>query len=486
VAAKVRAFEHQYINGQWVESTNAPKSLNVIDSNTEKVIATVPKGSKADAEKAIAAARAAFPAWSATPLPKRKEYIEKFLEAHKKKREETVSWLMKELGCTRAFSNVQFSMMEGHGRALLEGIDTVQWAEASGTCTVVKEPIGVIGCITPWNYPLNQIACKILPAMLAGCTVVLKPSEVTPVCAYLVAEAIHEAGLPAGVFNMVVGEGPDCGEVLPSHPDVDLISFTGSTRAGRAISAAALATLKPVKTELGGKSAAILLDDADLKQVVPVFLGQLMSNSGQTCIALSRMLVPRTRYEEAVTIAREYVEGVVVAPSDDPKATIGPVASQMHFDAIQAFLQKGVDEGARLVSGGPGRPAGLTEGYFVKPTVFADVDNKMTIAQQEIFGPVLSMIPYDTVDEAVDIANDTVYGLNNAVASPNKKRCLKVASRLRSGMVMVNTTHLDFNAPFGGYKQSGNAREWGLWGLDEFLVTKMINISFEEYQEAMK
>lgn len=285
---------------------------------------------------------------------------------------------------------------------------------------------------------------------------------------------------------MVVGKGPDCGELLASHPEVDLVSFTGSTRAGKEISVAAAATLKRVRTELGGKSAALLLDDANFKEVMPKFLGQLTNNSGQSCNALSRMLVPRSKYEEALNIAKDHMENTKVGRSDDPDASIGPLVSQVQWDRVQGLLKKGVDEGARLVVGGPGKPEGLEDGYFVKPTLFADVKNDMTIAQEEIFGPVLSMIPYDNEEEAVEIANDTIYGLNNAVASSSKRRCLDIGKKLRSGMVMVNDTSMDFNAPFGGYKQSGNAREWGLAGLDEFVLTKTINIPVDEYEEAAK
>lgn len=483
----VKEFKHQYINGKWVESTNSPKTLDVIDSNTAKVVATVPDGSKDDMANAIKAARAAFPGWAATPLAKRKELVSKFADIHKKRKEETVGWLTKELGCNVNFANsVQANMLDWHSSTLMAAIDDVKWYEGVGTTTVVKEPVGVVGCITPWNYPLNQISLKIVPAMLAGCTVVLKPSEITPCCAYIVAEAIHEAGIPAGVFNMVVGAGPGCGEVLASDPEVDIVSFTGSTRAGKQISTAAAPTLKRVRTELGGKSAALMLEDADFKTVMPAFIGQLTSNTGQSCNALSRMLVPRSKYEEAVSIAKDIMEKTKVGRSNDADANIGPLVSQVQWDRVQGLLEQGIAEGARVVTGGPGKPAGLEDGYFVKPTLFADVKNSMAIAQEEIFGPVLSMIPYDTEEEAVAIANDTIYGLNNAVAGSNKRRCLEVSSKLRSGMVMVNGTSMDFKAPFGGYKQSGNAREWGVAGLDEFLLTKTINISVEEYEEATK
>jgi len=300
----------------------------------------------------------------------------------------------------------------------------------------------------------------------------VKPSEVTPMCAYLFAEAVHEAGLPKGVFNMVLGKGPTTGEALSGHPDVDMISFTGSTRAGKEITRTAAGTLKVVRTELGGKSAALMLEDADLKTLMPQFMGQLMNNSGQSCNALSRMLVPKSRYEEAVGIAKTIAEGTTVGRSSDPKAAIGPVVSQVQYEKIQGLIQQGIKEGARVVTGGPGKPAGLEDGYFVKPTVFADVNNKMTIAQEEIFGPVLSIIPYEGEQQGIDIANDTIYGLNNAVGSASDEHALAVARKLRSGTVMINSPNGPADAPFGGYKQSGNAREWGTHGIEEYLVTK--------------
>eukprot|EP00933_Yihiella_yeosuensis_P050199 TRINITY_DN47968_c0_g1_i1.p1 TRINITY_DN47968_c0_g1~~TRINITY_DN47968_c0_g1_i1.p1 ORF type:complete len:501 (-),score=100.00 TRINITY_DN47968_c0_g1_i1:428-1930(-) len=484
--ASVQTYEHQYINGKWVKSTNAPKKLDVIDSNTSKVIATVPDGSKEDMIRAVTAARNAFPSWSSTPLAKRKEYIANFLDSYKLKSPEAIKWLMTELGCTKAFAeNVQLNLMEWHGRTLLEIIESVDWYESAGNSTVVKEPIGVVGAITPWNYPINQIALKVLPALLAGCTVVLKPSELTPVTAYLIAEALHETKFPPGVFNMVLGTGLECGSVLSTHPDVDMVSFTGSTRAGKQISVAASDTLKRVSTELGGKSAAIILDDADLESVMPKFLQQLMNNSGQSCNALSRMLVPRTLYEKAQGIAKDFAESCTPGRSDDPNAKMGPLVSQLQWDRVQALIKTGIEEGARVVTGGPGKPKDLEDGFFVKPTIFADVNTSMTIAREEIFGPVLAMIPYDKEEEAVKIANDTIYGLNNAVASSNTRRCLEVVSKLRSGMVMVNGTDMDFHAPFGGYKQSGNAREWGKYGLEEFLLTKTVNLPVKEYEEYM-
>jgi len=470
----VPTYDNQYVNGAWVPSTNAGKYLDVIDSNTAHICAKVPDGSTEDMTHAIKAARAAFPGWAETPLAERKAAMGRILANWQKKKPESIKWLMKELGCTEKFATtVQANMVDMHFGTSLKVIDSVQFEETTEMgAVVVKEPIGVVGCITPWNYPLNQIAAKICPAMLVGCTVVLKPSEVTPINAYLLAEAIHEAGLPKGVFNMVHGTGTGVGETLSSHPDVDMISFTGSTRAGKRITELAASSLKVVRTELGGKSAALMLDDADFGKLMPVFMGQLMSNSGQSCNALSRMLVPRSKYNEAVQIAQKVAEGTNVGRPDDKNAAIGPLVSQTQWDRVQGYLKKGVEEGARVVTGGPGKPQGLDDGYYVKPTVFADVNNQMTIAQEEIFGPVLSLIPYDTLDEGVAIANDTIYGLNNAVGSADSAKALAVARRLRSGTVMINGVNGPMDAPFGGYKQSGNAREWGKSGIEEYLVTK--------------
>lgn len=475
-AAGIPTWENVYINGQWSRPASPEKFCDVIDSNTGKVCARVPAGGAKDVEKAVAAAREAFPSWAEKPLDERKAILLKVLETWQGKKAKATEWLCKELGCTAAFAKtVQVNMVDFHLGTCLKLVDMVKFEErmAFGSL-VVREPIGVVGCITPWNYPLNQIAAKVFPAMLVGCTIVLKPSEVTPVCAYLLAEAVHEAGVPAGVFNMLMGDGPNCGEAIAAHPGVDMVSFTGSTRAGKRISEVGAQTLKVVRTELGGKSAALLLEDADLPKLVPKFMQTLMNNSGQSCNALSRMLVPRSRYDEAVGIAKQVAEQTTVSFAQDDKASIGPLASQAQWDKVQGYIDSGIKEGARLVTGGSGKPDGLSDGFFVKPTVFADVDNKMTIAQEEIFGPVLSIIPYGTEEEAVHIANDTVYGLNNAVGSASPERAVQVARRLRSGMVMINDTSVMPDAPFGGYKQSGNAREWGLMGLEEYLVTKTL------------
>jgi len=502
----IRSYDSHFIDGKWTASeSNNANTIDVVDSNNGRVVATVPRGIEEDTLKAIAAAKKALPGWRRTSVKDRLEYIQAFLDKYESNhREEINDRLTVELGCTKTFANlVQTSCLTYHTQTLLNllggggggggGGDkqkggSFDWEYAAGTCTVVKEPIGVVGAITPWNYPLNQMALKIIPALAAGCTVVLKPSEVTPLVAYSVAEAFSEAGLPDGVFNMVMGEGPACGEVLARHPDVAMVSFTGSTRAGQILTrvAAESGTMKPVKTELGGKSAALLLDDADLSTVVPAYVKQLTSNTGQSCNALSRMLVPRKDYETALSIAAKTMETEIVGCSlTNPEATIGPLASKTQYDRVVSYIKKGVEEGARVVTGGPGKPEGLAEssdGYFVQPTLFADVTNEMTIAKEEIFGPVLCVIPYDTETEGIQMANDTPYGLNNAVASADVKRALGVASQLESGMVMVNKIDLHAEAPFGGYKMSGNAREWGLAGLNEFLITKTVNVQLEEYR----
>lgn len=450
--------------------------IDVVDSNTAKVCARVPSGGSEDTDRAVAAARAAFTGWSQTPLAQRKAAMQRVLDKWQAKKPQAVIWLQKELGCTASFAqNVQTMLCDMHFGTSLALVDSVAFEERTAMGSlVVREPIGVVGCITPWNYPLNQMAAKICPAMLVGCTVVLKPSEMTPVTAYLLAEAIHEAGIPPGVFNMVMGTGEICGERLAAHPEVDMISFTGSTRAGRRISEVAAATLKVVRTELGGKSAALMLEDADLQKLVPVFMQQLMGNSGQSCNALSRMLVPKSRHEEAIKLACKVVDDIVVGRPSDPKAHMGPLVSQIQWDKVQGYMKRGLEEGARLVAGGPGKPKGLEDGFYVKPTVFAGVNNRMVIAQEEIFGPVLCIIPYDTEEEGIALANDTVYGLNNAVGSKDPERALQVARRLRSGTVMINGVNGTADAPFGGMKQSGNAREWGKSGIEEFLVTKTL------------
>ncbi|OEU09124.1 aldehyde dehydrogenase [Fragilariopsis cylindrus CCMP1102] len=513
----IRSYDKQYIHGQWIHSTRKQNNeddddsstLNVIDSNTSNIIATIPNGTKQDTIKAITAANTALPKWRATPLKIRLNYIRTFLEKIECHREEINNRLIVELGCTKTFANdAQLGSLIGHTITLLNLLDTdnengnngnggdeskFQWEYAAGKCTVVKEPIGVVGCITPWNYPLNQIALKVIPALLAGCTVVLKPSEITPLCAYSVCEAFHDSELPKGVFNMVMGKGPECGEILASHENVNLVSFTGSTSAGQILTkvAAESGTMKPIKTELGGKSASLLLHDANFDKVVPVYVKQLTSNTGQSCNALSRMIVPRSSYQKVVELCIQTMKTEIIGDSRyNSKATIGPLVSQKQYESVISLITSGIqDDGATLLYGGLEKPSTILEskenknGYFVQPTLFGDVTNKMIIARTEIFGPVLCLIPYDTVEEGIEIANDTPYGLNNAVASNDIKKAVQVAAQLQSGMVMVNHTNLDLKAPFGGYKLSGNAREWGESGLDEFLITKMINMDINEYRK---
>lgn len=497
----IKSYTTQYINGEFVASTNTTTTIEVVDPNTAEVIATVPQGTEADTEHAIAAATAAFPAWSQRPSIERVGYITEFVRLVEQNKQVLVNLTVAELGCTTAFAeDVQVAALITHTHTLLDILSSNKddskefaWEEGCGTnATVLKEPIGVVGCITPWNYPCNQIALKIIPALLAGCTVVLKPSEVTPLVAYLLMEFFHASHLPPGVLNMVMGYGPDCGELLARHPDVALVSFTGSTRAGQRLTTVAATqsdTMKPIKTELGGKSATLLLEDADYEKVIPIFVQQLLNNTGQSCNALSRMLVPRHDYDRCIDLAVATMQHVVIGDTRrDPTVTMGPVVSQVQYDRVRALIQQGIEkDGATVVCGGPDKPDHLRDspGYYIQPTLFKDVTNDMTIAQTEIFGPVLCVLPYETVADAIAMTNDTPYGLNNAVASTDVKKALQVAAQLDSGMVMINNTTRDPKGPFGGYKLSGNAREWGVHGLNEYLITKTLNINLEDYRTLM-
>jgi aldehyde dehydrogenase (NAD+) len=370
--------------------------------------------------------------------------------------------------------NAQAGSGLGHFKATLDALKDFEFEELVGSTQVRREPIGVVGMITPWNWPINQISCKVAPALAAGCTIVLKPSEIAPLSAHVFAEILAEAGVPKGVFNMVDGDGPGVGAAISSHPDIDMVSFTGSTRAGVLVAKAAADTVKRVSQELGGKSANIILEDADLNAAVKTGVMSMMSNTGQSCNAPSRMLVPQKLYDEAVKIAKSVAEKPVVGDPQKEGVTMGPIANKNQFEKVQALIKKGIEEGATVVVGGPGRPPGLDKGYFVQPTVFANVNNTMTIAREEIFGPVLVMIPYKDEEEAVKIANDTVYGLSGYVYSGKIENARRIAAKLRTGMVHLNGAPGDINAPFGGYKQSGNGREWGREGLREFLETKAV------------
>jgi len=467
-------FKRFYIDGAWV-SPPGRRELAVINPATEQEIGKIMLGAAEDVDVAVKAARAAFETYSETSREERMALLERIIAVYKKRMQDVALAISDEMGAPMKFAlNSQAGSGLGHFMATLSALKEFEFEERLGTTLVRREPIGVCGLITPWNWPMNQIGCKVAPALAAGCTMVLKPSEVAPLSAHIFAEILHEAGVPKGVFNMVDGDGPTVGEALSRHPDIDMMSFTGSTRAGVQVAKAAADTVKRVSQELGGKSANIILEDADLNAAVKHGVLSMMSNTGQSCNAPSRMLVPKKLYEEAVNIAKAAAAKPVVGDPKKDGVTMGPVANKNQFEKIQRLLQVGIDEGATVVIGGPGRPEGIDKGYFVKPTVFANVHNDMTIAREEIFGPVLVMIPYETEEEAVRIANDTVYGLSGYVYSGDIEHARKVARKLRTGMVHLNGASTDINAPFGGYKQSGNGREWGKEGLREFLEVKAI------------
>ena len=463
-----------YINGEWVEpSTSA--TLEVINPATEEPIDTIALGGPADVDKAVAAAKAAFETFSQTSREERVALLEQIIATYSARMGDVAQVISQEMGAPLPLANAaQAPAGLGHFMTTLEVLKTFEFEEDIGTSHVVREPAGVCGFITPWNWPINQIACKVAPALAAGCTMVLKPSEVAPFNAILFAEILDEAGVPAGVFNLVNGDGPTVGVALSSHPDVDMMSFTGSTRAGIEVARNAAPTVKRVAQELGGKSANIILDDADFQAAISRDVFGMCMNSGQSCNAPTRMLVPNARMDEAAAIAKAAAENVKVGAPDAEGTTIGPVVSEVQFNKIQGLIEKGIEEGAKLETGGPGRPDGLNQGYYVKPTVFSHVTNDMTIAREEIFGPVLSLIGYEDDEDAVRIANDTVYGLSGYISSGDPERAKAIARQIRSGNVHLNGAPVDQLAPFGGYKQSGNGREWGSHGFEEFLEVKAI------------
>ncbi|GGD19329.1 aldehyde dehydrogenase family protein [Pyruvatibacter mobilis] len=461
-----------YINGQWVDPAT-PKTLEVVNPATEEPCATISMGSEADLDKAVAAAKAAFPAWSATSREDRVKIFEKIIEVYQTRYDEIAETISTEMGAPIWLAKAaQAATGLAHFQTNMEVLKNYAFEETRGTTQIVKEPIGVCGFITPWNWPVNQIVCKVAPALAAGCTMVLKPSEVAPMNAIILAEILHEAGVPAGVFNLVNGDGPSVGAPLSAHKDVDMVSFTGSTRAGILVAKAAADTVKRVTQELGGKSPNIILEDADLEKAVAGGIQGVMMNSGQSCNAPTRMFVPASKNDEAKAIAKAAAEQVKVGDPFTDGTTIGPVVSEVQYNKIQDLIQKGIDEGATLLTGGVGRPDGLNKGYYVRPTVFADVTPDMTISREEIFGPVLSILSYETEEQAIEMANDTEYGLSSYVQSGDIEHARKVASKIRAGDVHLNGAGPDFNAPFGGYKQSGNGREWGEHGFEEFLETK--------------
>ena len=463
-----------YINGEWVDPVD-PKSLDVINPATEEVIGKIAMGNSQDVDKAVAAAKEAFESFSQTTKEERLALMGKILEVYQSRYDEIAETISSEMGAPLWLSKAaQAATGAGHFGTFMEVLKNYNFDEDKGTTRLRKEPVGVCGLITPWNWPINQIACKVAPALAAGCTMVLKPSEVSPLNAVIFAEVLHEAGVPAGVFNLVNGDGLSVGEAMSSHPDIDMMSFTGSTRAGVAVAKASADTVKRVSQELGGKSANIILDDADFNQSVAGGVTGCFMNSGQSCNAPTRMLVPADRQDEAVAIAKATAEATVVGdPKEVAAGGIGPVVSEVQFNKIQGLIEKGIEEGATLVAGGPGKPEGFNAGYYVKPTIFSDVSNDMTIAREEIFGPVLSILPYKDEDDAISIANDTEYGLSGYV-SGSQEKAQKFAEKFRSGNVHVNGAGPDFNAPFGGYKKSGSGREWGDLGFEEFLEIKAI------------
>ncbi|MGQ0566270.1 MAG: aldehyde dehydrogenase family protein [Gemmobacter sp.] len=467
-----------YIDGAWVSPLQG-RDCPVIDPSTEDPCAVISLGGQADTDAAVAAARAAFPAWSTTPPGMRKRYVERILAQYEARSEEMAQAISLEMGSPIDHArDAQAPCLPWHLTNFLTAFDHVEWVRPLGPHApndrIALEPIGVVGLITPWNWPMNQVTLKVIPALLAGCTCVLKPSEESPLSSLLFAEFVHDAGVPPGVFNLVNGDGPGVGAQLSAHPDVEMISFTGSTRAGRAISVAAAQTLKRVTLELGGKGANLVFADAD-DRAVERGVRHMMSNSGQSCNAPSRMLVERGAYDRAVETAARVAASIKVGSAHEAGRHIGPVVNRRQWEQIQGYIQKGIDEGARLVAGGPGLPEGFNRGFYVKPTVFADVTPGMTIEREEIFGPVLSIIPFDTEADAVRIANDTPYGLTNYVQSQDGARRNRLSRALRSGMVEMNGKSRGAGSPFGGVKQSGRAREGGTWGLEEFLEAKAIS-----------
>ncbi|HZU45686.1 MAG TPA: aldehyde dehydrogenase family protein [Mycobacterium sp.] len=468
----MREYVKFYIDGQWVDPVR-PNPFDVENPATQQITGKISLGSAADVDVAVNAARRAFATWSQSSREERLDLLQAILAEYQRRADDLAEAVTEEMGAPPSLAaGPQVQLGLGHLMTAIDVLKNFSFEEQHGATLVVKEPIGVCGLITPWNWPLNQIAVKVYPALATGCTMILKPSEVAPYSAYIFTEILDAAGVPAGVYNLVNGDGPGVGVALSSHPDIDMVSFTGSTRAGIDVAANAAPTVKRVTQELGGKSPNIVLDDAEFENSVRAGVVNMMLNTGQSCNAPSRMLVPKSRMAEAVAIAREAAEQVKVGDPDDSRA-IGPLASKAQFDKVQRLIQKGIDEGATLVIGGTGRPDGLDTGYYAKPTIFADVTNDMTIAREEIFGPVLCMLGYDDIDHAIEIANDTDYGLAGYVSGADLDKARTVARRIRAGWVTINHA-FDMNAPFGGYKGSGNGREWSEFGFHEYLETKSV------------
>jgi aldehyde dehydrogenase (NAD+) len=469
------AHEKQfYIDGAWVDPIK-PRLLDVIDPSTEEAYTQIAIGSSADVDKAVAAAQKALISFGRSTRQQRIELLQSILTEYNKRRNDVGDAISREIGAPLAFAReVQAGRGTAHIERMIEVLKTYPFESVEGTTLIAREPIGVCGLITPWNWPINQIACKVVPAIAAGCTMVLKPSEEAPIDAILWSEIMHAAGTPKGVYNMIQGSGAEVGEAMSAHPGIDMMSFTGSTRAGIRVAQAAATTVKRVAQELGGKSANILLPDVDFQTAVTKGINSMMVNSGQSCTAPSRMFVPASKHDEVKAIAKAAAEKFVVGNPQDPNTRLGPVVNAAQFNKIQGLIQKGIEEGAELVTGGVGRPENLNRGYYVRPTVFANVTNDMTIAREEIFGPVIVILPYKTEEEVIGLANDTVYGLAAYVQSSDLEHARAVASQMRAGNVHINYPMGDTAAPFGGYKQSGNGREYGKWGMEEFLETKAV------------
>jgi len=471
----MKTYEQFYINGEWVDPAEELNTCDVLNPANEEVIGKIAMGSAADVDKAVIAAKDAFDTYSQTSVEERLALLGKIVEVYQSRYDEIAETISSEMGAPLTLSKAaQAATGLGHFAQAIEILQSFEWEETKGRTLIRKEPIGVVGMITPWNWPINQISCKVAPALAAGCTMLLKPTEIAPLNAMLFAEVMHEAGVPPGVFNLVNGDGLTVGEAMSSHPGIDMMSFTGSTRAGIAVAKGSADTVKRVAQELGGKSANIILDDADFESAVTGGARHCFNNSGQSCNAPTRMLVPESRHDEAKEIAKRAAETTKVGDPFSEDTGMGPVVSEIQFNKIQGLIEKGIEEGAELVVGGPGKPEGLNAGYYVRPTVFANVNNDMTIAREEIFGPVLSILPYKNEEEAIQIANDTDYGLYGYVSSGDVEHAKKVANRIRAGSVAINNAAADFTAPFGGYKQSGNGREWGPFGFDEFLEIKAV------------
>ncbi|MQP66416.1 aldehyde dehydrogenase family protein [Niveispirillum sp. SYP-B3756] len=467
--------DHHYIGGRWVAPLTPQDGIAVINPATQKTIGRVVSGGADDIEQAVAAARAAFPAFSTCPVRDRAALLGRILTLLEERSEEMAQAITREMGAAITFSRAsQVPFGIAHIRAAIEVLETYAFIRQRGTTATIKEAIGVCGLITPWNWPLYQITAKVAPAIAAGCTIVLKPSEASPFSAQLFAQVMHDAGTPAGVFNLVHGSGPQVGAALAAHPDVDMISITGSTRAGVLVAQAAAPTVKRVTQELGGKSPNILLDDADFDRVVPLGVASAFRNVGQSCSAPTRMLVPASRLAQVEELAAAAAASMVVGDPLQEGTSLGPVSTQAQFDKVQTMIAIGMAEGASLVCGGPGRPEGLEQGFFVRPTIFSQVRSTMRIAQEEIFGPVLCLIPYADEADAIRIANDTVYGLGCHIQSADRDRARRVAAQIRAGQVHINHPAWDAHAAFGGYKQSGNGREYGEFGMEEYLETKAV------------